>query len=385
MARPLRAALTATGTLIGTAAFVAVLGLTTTAAGQISAAFNVLDDTQVTVTDAPPDAATASFPFDTGTEGRLDSLNGVVAAGIQWQVPQVQVSDIPQASLGDNAPMQSPAVIAASPGYLNAIGATVKDGELYGAWQQDHAQKVCLLGQGAAYVLGITSVASQRAIFIGDTPCTVIGIVGSATRNPAVLESVLIPTSTAMAVWGPPDETEEVPSIFITTRLGAAQLIARQTPYAINPYDPQRFQVTAPPSPFALGGQVGAALNGLFLALAGICLLVGAVGIANTTLVAVMERVGEIGLRRTLGARPRHIAAHFLAESGLLGLLGALLGTTVGVVIVVGISVYRQWTPIIDPATVLWTPLIGMGAGLLAGLYPALRAAHAEPARALTR
>ena len=61
-------------------------------------------------------------------------------------------------------------------------------------------------------------------------------------------------------------------------------------------------------------------LASLFLILALISLLIGAVGIANTTVVAVLERTKEIGLRRAVGARPRHTAAQFLAESTALGL-----------------------------------------------------------------
>lgn len=63
-------------------------------------------------------------------------------------------------------------------------------------------------------------------------------------------------------------------------------------------------------------------LQSLFLLLAAVCLVIGAVGIANTTLVAVLERTGEIGLRRSLGARPVHIAGQFLSESRVLGTMG---------------------------------------------------------------
>jgi putative ABC transport system permease protein len=141
--------------------------------------------------------------------------------------------------------------------------------------------------------------------------------------------------------------------------------------------------VTSPPSPANLQSQVSGDLAGLFLALALISLLIGAVGIANTTLVAVLERTGEIGLRRAVGARPRHIAAQFLAESTTLGTLGGLTGTCTGVVVVVVFAAAKNWTAVLNLAYTLPAPLIGSLVGLLVGAYPALRAARTSPLAAL--
>ena len=128
-----------------------------------------------------------------------------------------------------------------------------------------------------------------------------------------------------------------------------------------------------------------ASLNCVFLALAGIALFIGAVGIGNTTLVAVLERSGEIGLRRALGARPRHITMQFLAESTALGLFGGLVGASAGVIAIIIVTIYQRWTALLDPRIVVAAPLAGAIIGLLAGLYPALRASSIEPADALRR
>ena len=111
-------------------------------------------------------------------------------------------------------------------------------------------------------------------------------------------------------------------------------------------------------------------LNALFLLLGGVSLLVGALGIANVTLVSVLERVGEIGLRRALGAARRHIAAQFLIESTVMGLLGGIIGTSLGMLVVVAVAASRTWTPVLDPWVPLAAPLVGALIGLLSGTYP---------------
>lgn len=381
-----RSALTALGTLLGVGAFVATLGVTGSAGAQISSRFDALKATEITVQDGrpPPDgdlSGDAAFPPD--AERRLGRLNGVRAAGVFWTVGSgdVMVRRTPERQArGDNE--EGVSLVAASPGALLAAGAAVGSGRLYDAGHNARRDPVAVLGIGVASRLGIRSARNQPAVFIGDTAFTVIGIIDDVRHNQDFLLSMIIPDRTADA---DPAFRGRQRSMLIDTRPGAAQLIGRQAPLQLRPQDPSRLVAIVPPDPRTLRQNVEGDVNSLFLVLAGVSLVIGAIGIANTTLVSVMERVPEIGLRRALGARKRHIAAQFLAESGLLGSAGGLLGTCGAVMVVVAVSAFRGWTPVIAPFLVLSAPLIGTVTGLVAGLYPALKAARIEPVQALSR
>jgi putative ABC transport system permease protein len=160
-------------------------------------------------------------------------------------------------------------------------------------------------------------------------------------------------------------------------------LIASQAAIALNPNAPESLSVGAPSDPSATRNQVESDVNDLFLLLGLVSLIVGAIGIANVTLVTVMERTGEIGLRRALGAGRRHIATQFLTESVALGLVGGIIGASVGILIVVGVAAARDWTPVLSMWMPAAAPAVGALVGLLAGLYPSIRAARMEPVDAL--
>ncbi len=108
-------------------------------------------------------------------------------------------------------------------------------------------------------------------------------------------------------------------------------------------------------------------------------LLVGGIGIANVMVIAVLERRSEIGLRRALGATKAHIAAQFVTESLILGAIGGAAGLLTGVAVTATMAKARHWAVLVPPTAVWGGPGVTVLVGVIAGLYPAARAARLPP------
>jgi len=380
-ARPLRMMLTVLGVVIGITALVATVGLTRTASNRIISQFDALAATELFVT-ARPGRTTGTIdpraiPWD--APERLRRLNGVVAAGT---VSELDVGD----ALVSSSPVRDPVnqsafklgVHAASPELFRAVRAELETGRLPDLGHSQRADRVAVLGPDAALRLGIVGLEHMPAVSIGDHLYLVLGILRDVARKPELLGSAIIPEGTARRYFGLAGPGEVV----VETRIGAAYLIADQARAALRPDDARALKIAVPQEPRRVRDEVESDLSVMFLLLGALSLVVGAIGIANITLVGVMERTSEIGLRRAIGATRRHIALQFLLESASMGVIGGVIGASAGILIVVAVSAYQVWTPVLDPLAPLLAPLVGGAIGLVSGAYPALRAAHLEPVEA---
>jgi putative ABC transport system permease protein len=207
----------------------------------------------------------------------------------------------------------------------------------------------------------------------------VIGIYDDAKYDGDLQDAIIIPSNTARDDFNlaSPDE------VLVRLAVNSGPILTTQGPIALSPGDPEQITVAAPSGVSTLQKNVQGDVSLVFIILSVVVLLAGGFGIANVTMLSVMERTAEIGLRRAVGATARQIAAQFMAESMIVGVLGGLIGSAAGVVFIEVFAVSHAWTAVISTGVALGGVVVGALVGLLAGTLPARRAARIEPVDAL--
>jgi putative ABC transport system permease protein len=371
--RRLRAALSALGIAIGVAAIVAVLGLSSSSQAGLLAEIDRLGTNLLTVTNGETFAGeTAELPLAApGMISRIGPVTEVEETG-STDASVYRSPLIP--SINTNAL----SVQAASLGLPKTVGTTIAQGRYLN--EATARLPVAVLGSTAARRLGIGRIYPGERIWLGHQWFYVVGVLEPATLASEIDSSVLVGFPAAeryLAFDGHPT------TIYVRSETSQVEAVQSVLAATANPQAPNEVNVSQPSAALTARAKAQSALNGLFLGLGAVSLLVGAVGVGNIMLIGVLERRSEIGLRRALGATRGQIRTQFLAEAILLALLGGAAGVTAGALATAVYAATKDWATSIP--TLAWAGGLAaaIAIGAIAGLLPAIRAARLSPTEAL--
>jgi len=371
-AKPARAVLSALGIAIGVAAMVAVLGISSSSQARLNASLAALGTNLLSASVAPPSSGDP-LPLPVNATARLERLPGIEMAS---SVADLAGLSVYRSSYSDPDRTGGLTVTAAQLNLLDTVAGTVRTG----AWltQSTAAFPTTVLGATAAARLGVSEAGTL--VWLGGRNTTVVGILDPVTLAPELDVAALIGIPVAGTDYAFPGNPTK---LYQRVEDSAIERVRTLIGPAVQPGTPATVAVSRPSDALAAISAVDETMTGMLVGLGSIALLVGAIGVANTMVISVIERRREIGLRRALGATRRHIRLQFLTEALVLSAIGGIAGAGIGYLVTFGVALASGWPTVVPPLVLVAGVASTLAVGAIAGLYPAIRAARTPPTAAL--
>lgn len=372
-ARKLRSFLSALGIAIGIASLVSVLGLSDSSKSALLDQIGALGTNLLTVEagtgfgagdSALPETAVASVSRVATVEATAAVYSVDAAVYRNDLVPEDQTGGI--------------RVMGTDPGLLE----TLNGGMAHGSFLTEGTRQypVAVVGSVAAERLGIRDLDPAVMLHIGGRWVEVLGVLEPFALAAELDRAVLIGDLAAEGYF----DAELVPTV-VYVRVDERYIDETRDVLAgtIDPENPEEVEISRPSDLLEAQSAAESSFTGLFLGLGAVALLVGGIGVANVMVIGVIERRSEIGLRRAIGATRAHIRRQFLIEALTLASLGGTAGVLLGVAVTYVYATAQAWRVIIPPVALVGGLSAAVAIGVVAGLYPAIRAARVSPTEAL--
>ena len=380
----LRTTLSALGVVLGVAGVIAVMSVSQGARDEILRQVEFLGLDNIVVRD--------NFQ----SRGQRLTLRD---AETLWQITPLLKSATPlvegYVSLFGPAASRTTRLIGVTADYKHILRLSVTKGRFLSKLDDRALARVCVLGRRIASDLFGFREPVGESVRVAGKWYRVVGVLGErsmagagsgalATRD--LNEVVLVPLSTLLAQPLHADLSTPVQEIWLHLSRGDRVIpVGRVVEETLARLHGGRgdFEVVVPRALMNQRLRTQRTFSVVVGSMASLTLLVGGIGIMNIMLASVLERTGEIGLRRTVGATKRDITMQFLVEALLLTSTGGAFGIALGIAISLGISAYAGWATRISPVAVLLAFFISFVTGLAFGIYPAVKAARLQPIDAM--
>ncbi len=376
-ARKVRTVLIMLGPILGAAGIVAAVGLNESAKGNVRETLERLGTNLIVVnadgTFTGGEAPT--LPADATDRARnvstVDRVVGLTEIGGLQVLP----------SQGGREFFQTVPVplLTSELNLLDVLDVDMLHGRFLNGSDEDNKLRVAILGEDLAddyqYLAG-----EERTVSVDGVAYAVVGVLRSADLVPDLDTAVIIPKSTAERDF----DIEQKPTIlYVRADDGAVDTTADALPVAVNLGGPESVSVVVPSDLLEAQAEVDTTLRNVLFLMGGLALLVGGVGIANVMSISVIQRSGEIGIRRALGHNKAKIAMQFLLEALFIGVLGAVVGVATGVGVIYLVSAILDWVATLNMPLFIMAGAMALAVSIVAGLYPAWKAARLEPLETL--
>jgi putative ABC transport system permease protein len=382
-AHRLRSVLTMLGIVIGISSVILTVGLGLGAQNKVREQIDALGSNLLIVS---PGSSTSSSGVRGGF-GSASTLTTSDAAALTDPAAAPDVAAVAavtssQATLVAGTTNWTSSLVGTSPSWLPVRNRTLSAGRFLTAADTD----VVVLGPDTASELFGGRSAVGQQVTVSGRPMTVVGVLastGASSTSASDDDVAVVPMDTARELAGAPSSS--VSTIYVQAKSEDVLSAAYQEIDALlaNLHGDTDFSIASQESLLETANATNRTLTILLAGVAAISLLVGGIGVMNIMLVAVTERIREIGLRKALGATPSAIRRQFLVEAGVLGTCGGLLGVVLGVVgAFVLPGLLGQPVSVSVPAIAAAIG-VALAIGIGFGVYPASRAARLTPIDAL--